>query len=307
MADTEASQTWVSTGRGGAGNFPYTPRALAKRPVHVNLSNPQGREVDYRRQSVARSGRGGVGFWEPKPDDSSKQQESQDFERDQEIIKERLAKRQSLTTGENFVFKSGRGGAGNIGSPAEQRLPTTAAEGDALERVHSYGRGGSNYRFGDAIPMVDMNKIENEERVEAKARLTTAPTNGESGFTTFTSYASAFFNALTPAENRIENMTPVSSPTTPSSASKRTSVAAGGRGGAGNFSYATYKSAASTSTSTTAAPVVLAPASPSRAYVRGEPEYAGYAASHGRDYDPEMPVASGSSSSGASGSTSRWA
>jgi len=69
-----------------------------------------------------------------------------------------------------FVFKSGRGGAGNLTSPPEQRLPTTAADGPALERVHSYGRGGSNYRYGDAIPMVDLNKMEDEERRDTKSR-----------------------------------------------------------------------------------------------------------------------------------------
>jgi hypothetical protein len=51
-----------------------------------------------------------------------------------------------------------------------QQLPTTAAEGAALERVHSYGRGGANFRYGDAIPMVEMNKMEDEERVQAKSK-----------------------------------------------------------------------------------------------------------------------------------------
>lgn len=38
---------------GGAGNFPYTPRALSKRPV--TLDAPQGREVDFRKQGVSRT------------------------------------------------------------------------------------------------------------------------------------------------------------------------------------------------------------------------------------------------------------
>ena len=124
--------------------------------------------------------------------------------------------------------------------------------------------------------------------------------NGESGLATFTSYASAFFTALTPAENRIENMSPVTSPTSPTSAtSKRSSVIGGGRGGAGNYGYATYQPKSRNSTSPIPSPVAPAIASPSQAHVKDDHLFSGY---HGRDYYPEMPIASGSSSSGASGS-----
>jgi hypothetical protein len=136
--------------------------------------------------------------------------------------------------------------------------------------------------------------------------------SGESGFATFTSYASAFFNALTPAENRIENMSPTSSPTTPSSASsiessRRSSViGAGGRGGAGNYRYTAYKPTSQSPVSTAMPPIPTpAPTAPSRAHVRGEPSHSGHSASYGHAYDPEMPIASGSSSRGPSGSGSR--
>lgn len=71
-----------------------------------------------------------------------------------------------------YVFRSARGGAGTISSPVEQTLPTTNPNGqDAgapLERVHSFGRGGGNFRYGDAIPLVELNRIETQERIEAK-------------------------------------------------------------------------------------------------------------------------------------------
>jgi len=133
--------------------------------------------------------------------------------------------------------------------------------------------------------------------------------SGESGFATFASYASAFFNALTPAENRIENTSPTGSPTTASSSSassiessKRASVVgSGGRGGAGNYRYATYKSGPQDVISPTlsrdsAVSSIPAPAAPSRAHTRGDTSHAGYAASYGYAYDPEMPAASGSGS-----------
>jgi hypothetical protein len=136
--------------------------------------------------------------------------------------------------------------------------------------------------------------------------------SGESGLATFASYASAFFNSLTPAENRIENMSPTTSPTTPSSASsiessKRSSViGAGGRGGAGNYRYTTYKSSSQSPVSPAMPPTPTpAPTAPLRAHVRGEPSHPGHSASYGHAYDPEMPIASGSSSSGPSGSNSR--
>jgi len=313
MAETEAPQTWVSTGRGGAGNFPYTPRALAKRPV--TLSAPQGREVDFRKQGIARSGRGGVGHWKPSLDENAKAQQAEQFERDQEVIKERAFKQQSINTDESFVIKSGRGGVGNITSPVEQSPPTTNVQEDGapLERVHSYGRGGGNFRYGDAIPLVEMNRIETQERVEVKSKppSITTPT-AESGFATFANYASAFLNSLTPAENRMENMTP--SPTSPTYTSRRVSM--GGRGGAGNIGYTVYKpaSARTASNNVPPTPSTSAPASPSQAHLRPENQYAAYSsasyAAAQRGFEPERPQAGPSSSSHAStsgSSSSSWA
>jgi hypothetical protein len=47
-------------------------------------------------EQIARSGRNGVGLWAPVPDDTTKQEEAQEFERDQQIIRERAEKRQSI-------------------------------------------------------------------------------------------------------------------------------------------------------------------------------------------------------------------
>ncbi|PVG01644.1 hypothetical protein CPB86DRAFT_871052 [Serendipita vermifera] len=307
MAETESTQTWVSTGRGGAGNFPYTPRALAKRPV--TLTAPQGREVDYRRQSIARSGRNGMGFWAPEPDETAKQVEAQEFEKDQKVIRESVERRLSVMVGGAGVVKSGRGGAGNISSPVDQepRLPVTRDEGDELTRVHSYGRGGANYRFGDAIPMVDMNRTENAERVEAKARLSSSPPpNTESGFASIAGHVSAFLAALTPVENRIENMSPISSSTSPTS-TRRTSVnTAGGRGGAGNYGYATYKSSSAKSSpiSPSTSSRIPEEASSSSSQHRKDSVYRVEEYEHG--YDPEMPVASTSSASTSRAGTSSF-
>jgi len=317
MAETEAPQTWVSTGRGGAGNFPYTPRALAKRPV--TLSAPQGREVDFRKQGISRSGRGGVGHWKPSLDENAKAQQAEQFERDQEVIKERTLKQQGLNTDGLFVVRSGRGGVGNITSPVEQSPPITNVQEDGapLERVHSYGRGGGNFRYGDAIPLVEMNRIETQERAEAKSKppSITTPT-AESGFATFANYASAFLNSLTPAENRVENMTP--SPTSPTSPATYTSrrVSMGGRGGAGNIGYTTYKSTSARATSNNALPTppAPAPAEPSQAHLRPENQYSAYSsasyAAAQRGFEPERPQAGPSSSSYAStsgSSSASWA
>lgn len=79
-----------------------------------------------------------------------------------------------------YVWKSGRGGAGNVSSPVERPLlppPAPAADGSPSgDRVHSFGRGGGNYRYGDAIPLVDLNRIETQERVDAKSRPHSTPT-----------------------------------------------------------------------------------------------------------------------------------
>ena len=90
----------------------------------------------------------------------------------------------------------------------------------------------------------------------------------ESGFATFANYASAFLNSLTPAENRMENMTP--SPTSPTYTSRRVSM--GGRGGAGNIGYTTYKSTSARATSNNVLPTppAPAPAEPSQAHLRPE-------------------------------------
>ncbi|KAG8792016.1 hypothetical protein FRC17_008659, partial [Serendipita sp. 399] len=167
MAETEAgAQTWVSTGRGSEIFFDGVYlhgklTALSKRPV--TLSSPQGREVDYRKQSVARSGRNGVGFWEPTPDEAAKQQEAEEFTRDQELIKEHaiINKRNSLAADGSHVFRSGRGGYGSYAPPkvTEERLPThhtiEAPElpQEPVRAVQSSGKGNANLRSGDFIPL----------------------------------------------------------------------------------------------------------------------------------------------------------
>jgi len=180
------------------------------------MSNPQGREVDYRRQSVgtlpldsllsllviytqflvsrshgpvaAGSGSGTRRLTSlpnnksRKPSNETKELLENTPQRGKVLIpmvqcvvamacSRNIANPTDYACFPQFIFKSGRGGAGNITSPTEaQQLPTTATEGAALERVYSYGRGGSNFRYGDAIPMVTLNKIEDEERVQAKSR-----------------------------------------------------------------------------------------------------------------------------------------
>lgn len=128
----------------------------------------------------------------------------------------------------------------------------------------------------------------------------------ESGLASFTSYASAFFQALTPVENRIESMPT----TTPSPISKRLSQA-GNTGNMGGHKYAAYKSkntrgnvtgsasAASSPVAQSSAPIPGAgPSEPAQAYMRSDQPYAAYSSSSyaNYSYDPEMPSASGSSS-----------
>ncbi|KAG8837580.1 hypothetical protein FRC18_008804 [Serendipita sp. 400] len=310
MAETEGAQTWVSTGRGGAGNFPYTPRALSKRPVTLNA--PQGREVDYRRQSIARSGRNGVGFWEPTPNDLTKQQEAEEFERDQEVIKQQAManKRDSLAADGSHVFRSGRGGYGSYAPPtvAEERLPTHQ---DTTQQPSQ-----PNIRMGDAIPLVDMNRVETRASIATKA--SSAPpapsASTESGLATFISYTSAFLNALTPAENRIENMK-----SSTAGSAKRSSISGaggGGRGGANKYSYATYTPASASSASSiskppqayTGAPKLNTATTRSDVQSQAERGYSAYSSKFDgnqdrQEFDSDMLASSSSSGAG----SSHWA
>lgn len=151
-------------------------------------------------------------------------------------------------------------------------------------------------------------------KMNADSGFASRPT-AESGFATFASYTSAFFNSLTPAENRIENMP---SPTSPTSYASKP-VSGGGRGGAGNLGYATYTPSKARNTNNSVPPASPAsnpgPASPSQAHLRSENHYSAYSssayASQQGYYDPERPPAGSSSpsnyASGSGSSSSNWA
>jgi hypothetical protein len=53
---------------------------------------------DINFLQISRSGRGGVGHWKPSLDENAKAQQAEQFERDQEVIKERALKQQGINT-----------------------------------------------------------------------------------------------------------------------------------------------------------------------------------------------------------------
>lgn len=137
------------------------------------------------------------------------------------------------------------------------------------------------------------------------------PSDESSPLATLAGYANALFTALTPAENRVEDMTRAS-PSSPSSprtscTPRRTSMG-GGRGGAGNIGCASCppEDARTTRAGSLASSNRFLPRTASS---RAENQYSAYSsascAAAQQGYDPERPPAS--SSRGVGSSSSPWA
>lgn len=155
---------YVSTGRGGAGNFVRGESETRGRVSRERDGDERGRELSPS-QKVTHTGRGGAGNVRSPSREPGAIRE--------ELIQEREAIEAAKAPADGATFSTGRGGLGNIvanKSPSRERTGGRSVSRDppAGKRYTSSGRGGrGNIHTPPVQSQQELEKLDEDERVAA--------------------------------------------------------------------------------------------------------------------------------------------